>query len=74
MDVAIVSRGFFSGDAGASFTAVTQLGNEAAVLVYFARDIRRIARAWFNGLFVVAHREPAAGFAFLLGTGMVAAT
>jgi len=55
--LAIVSRLFFSGDAGASFTAVSQLGTEAAVLVYFARDIVRIVRAWFNGLFVKAHRD-----------------
>ena len=34
--LAIVSRVFFAGDAGASFTAVTQLGTEPAVLVFFA--------------------------------------
>lgn len=55
--LAIVSRVFFACDAGASFTAVSQLGTEAAVLVYFARDIVRIVRAWFNGLFVKAHRN-----------------
>ncbi|MFC7450413.1 undecaprenyl-diphosphate phosphatase [Rhodococcus daqingensis] len=46
----IVSELFWDTDAGASFTAVTQLGTEAAVLVYFARDIGRIAMAWFRGL------------------------
>jgi undecaprenyl-diphosphatase len=55
--LAIVSRVFFAGDAGASFTAVSQLGTEAAVLIYFARDIGRILKAWFNGLFVKAHRD-----------------
>ena len=55
--LAIVSRVFFAGDAGASFTAVSQLGTEAAVLVYFFRDIVRILKAWFNGLFVRAHRD-----------------
>ena len=55
--LAIVSRVFFAGDAGASFTAVSQLGTEAAVVVYFARDIARIAKAWFHGLFVRAHRD-----------------
>jgi undecaprenyl-diphosphatase len=55
--LAIVSRVFFGGDAGASFTAVSQLGTEAAVLVYFARDIVRIVRAWFNGLVVTTHRN-----------------
>jgi undecaprenyl-diphosphatase len=54
--LAIASRLFFTRDAGASFTAVTQLGTEVAVLIYFARDIARILRAWFNGLFVAAHR------------------
>ena len=49
--LAIVSRVFFASDAGASFTAVSQLGTEAAVLVYFARDIWRILKAWFGGLF-----------------------
>jgi undecaprenyl-diphosphatase len=44
----IVSAVFFGDDAGASFTAVTQLGTEAAVLVYFAKDIARIVRAWFS--------------------------
>lgn len=55
--LAIVSRLFFADDAGASFTAVSQLGTEAAVLVYFFKDIVRILRAWFNGLLVKAHRE-----------------
>ncbi|MUL82455.1 MULTISPECIES: undecaprenyl-diphosphate phosphatase [unclassified Mycolicibacterium] len=55
--LAITSRVFFAEDAGASFTAVTQLGTELAVLVYFARDIGRIIKAWFSGLFVPAHRS-----------------
>ncbi len=46
----IVSGVFFGDDAGASFTAVTQLGTEAAVLVFFAKDIWRIILAWFAGL------------------------
>lgn len=46
----IASELMFGEDAGASFTAVTQLGTEAAVLVYFARDIVRIVTAWFGGL------------------------
>jgi len=55
--LAIVSRVFFADDAGASFTAVSQLGTELAILVYFARDIWRIGKAWFNGLLVTAHRN-----------------
>ncbi|MCL9761463.1 undecaprenyl-diphosphate phosphatase [Frankia sp. AiPa1] len=33
-------------DPGAAFSAVTQIGTEATVLLYFRRDIARIARAW----------------------------
>lgn len=53
----IVSEVFFGDDAGASFTAVTQLGTEAAVLLYFAKDIYRIVIAWFRGLFNPAERD-----------------
>jgi undecaprenyl-diphosphatase len=37
-------------DPGAAFTAVTQLGTMAAVLVYFREDLWRIARASLAGL------------------------
>ncbi|HEU0025117.1 MAG TPA: undecaprenyl-diphosphate phosphatase [Thermoleophilaceae bacterium] len=58
-------------DPGAAFTAVTQLGTMAAVLLYFRRDLERIARAWLRSL-----REPALsreldarlGWYILLGT------
>jgi undecaprenyl-diphosphatase len=56
--LAIVSQIFFSDDAGASFTAVIQIGTELAVLIYFARDIARIVKAWFGGLFDKAKRTP----------------
>ncbi|UQE77015.1 undecaprenyl-diphosphate phosphatase [Gordonia sp. PP30] len=46
----IVSQLWFHDDAGASFTAVSQLGTELAVLLYFAKDIWRIIVAWFAGL------------------------
>jgi undecaprenyl-diphosphatase len=46
----IVSGAFFGNDPGAAFTAVSQLGTEAAVLVYFARDIGRLIAVWFRGL------------------------
>ena len=48
--VRIVSELWFGGDAGASFTAVIQLGTEAAVVIYFAKDIWRLLKAWFRGL------------------------
>lgn len=37
-------------DPGAAFTAIIQLGTEAAVLVYFWHDIVRIVRAWWLAL------------------------
>lgn len=37
-------------DPGATFTAITQIGTEIAVLVYFAKDIGRILGAWFRSL------------------------
>lgn len=41
-------------DPGAPFTAVTHLGSIAAILLYFAADIGRIAVAWARSL---RHRE-----------------
>ncbi|MDO7881884.1 undecaprenyl-diphosphate phosphatase [Antiquaquibacter soli] len=35
-------------DPGATFTAITQLGTELAVLLYFRRDIVRIITRWFQ--------------------------
>lgn len=35
-------------DPGATFTAITQIGTELAVLIYFRRDIVRIISAWFS--------------------------
>ncbi|RLL65650.1 undecaprenyl-diphosphate phosphatase [Streptomyces sp. Z26] len=37
-------------DPGAAFTAVTQIGTEAAVLIYFRKDIARIISAWCRSL------------------------
>ena len=39
------------GDPGAAFTAVIQIGTELAVLIYFRKDIWRIANAWLRSLF-----------------------
>ncbi len=46
----IVSEVFFDRDAGAAFTAVTQLGTEAAVVIYFARDLWNLFATWCRGL------------------------
>jgi len=37
-----------AGDPGATFTAITQIGTELAVLIYFRKDIVRIASAWLS--------------------------
>ena len=47
----IVGQLFFGGhDPGAAFTAVTQLGTESAVVLYFAKDIGRIISHWARSL------------------------
>ncbi|GHH50424.1 undecaprenyl-diphosphate phosphatase [Streptomyces candidus] len=37
-------------DPGAAFTAITQIGTETAVLIYFRKDIATILGAWFRSL------------------------
>jgi undecaprenyl-diphosphatase len=37
-------------DPGAAFTAITQIGTETAVLIYFRKDIVRIVSAWSRSL------------------------
>lgn len=46
----ILSQLFGWGDPGAAFTAVTQIGTEAAVIVYFRKDISRIISTWSRSL------------------------
>ncbi len=58
-------------DPGSAFTAVTQLGTLAAVLIYFRTDLWNIARAWLRSL--PARKWPAdhdarMGWFILLGT------
>ena len=58
-------------DPGAAFTAITQLGTETAVVIYFWRDIRRIIVAWFGSLFgKVPRNDPDArlGWWIILGS------
>ena len=38
------------GDPGATFTAITQLGTELAVIIFFRREIGRIIAKWFASL------------------------
>ena len=67
----IFSQIFGWTDPGAAFTAVTQIGTETAVIIYFWRDIRRILGAWF-GQWRTGHswRDPDAliGWFVILGT------
>jgi undecaprenyl-diphosphatase len=37
-----------SADPGARFTAITQIGTELAVLIFFRNDIKQIISAWFR--------------------------
>ena len=48
--IRIVSAMAGWGDPGAAFTAVTQIGTEIAVVLYFWKDITRIIAAWFRSL------------------------
>jgi len=41
------------------FTAVIQIGAIAASILYFWRDISRMAKAWFRGLLSSSHRQDA---------------
>ena len=50
----IVAAMFGWDDPGAAFTAVTQLGTEAAVLIFFRHDLWEVATTWLRSL-----RQPA---------------
>ncbi|WP_288857840.1 undecaprenyl-diphosphate phosphatase [uncultured Corynebacterium sp.] len=66
----IVSELLWGEDAGASFTAVIQLGTELAVLVFFAKDIWRFLSGWCVGLFDKTKR----GFDYRMGWMVIAGT
>lgn len=58
-------------DPGAAFTAVTQIGTELAVLIYFWKDIKEIFNAWLKSLISKeARKEPNAklGWYIILGS------
>lgn len=46
----IVGELIGNADPGAAFTAITQIGTEAAVLLYFRRDIKNICIKWWMSL------------------------
>lgn len=59
------------GDPGAAFTAVVQIGTELAVLIYFWRDIWRIATTWVKSLFRPEYRgqlDARMGWFIILGS------
>jgi undecaprenyl-diphosphatase len=70
--VLIVSQLFGWTDPGAAFTAVTQIGTETAVIIYFWSDIIRIIKAWFGQFrdWDARHHDPDAiiGWFVILGT------
>ncbi len=68
----VVGEAFGWGDPGAAFTAITQIGTEAAVLLYFRRDIGRIIRAWGLSLGDRSRRsDPDARMGWLIIIGSV---
>jgi undecaprenyl-diphosphatase len=58
-------------DPGAAFTAITQIGTEAAVLVYFRRDIARIVVAWLRSLTRRGKPDPDARMGWLIIVGSI---
>lgn len=69
--LAIFPQLFGQDDPGASFTAVTQIGTEAAVIWFFRRDIWRIAAAWSRSLFrpeLRGHLDARMGWYIIVGT------
>ncbi len=68
----IISGVFFGHDPGAAFTAVSQLGTEAAVIVYFARDLWKLISVWFRGFrSAEARAEPDYRIAWLVIVGTI---
>ncbi len=67
----IIPELFGWGDPGAAFTAVVQIGTEAAVLWYFRADIWRIAGAWVRSVWDPAwrgHRDTLMGWYVIVGS------
>jgi undecaprenyl-diphosphatase len=62
-------------DPGATFTAITQIGTEVAVVVYFRRDIKRIIERWsrsFNGSVPKNDPDVRLGWLIIIGTFPIA--
>ena len=65
----IVGEAFGWDDPGAAFTAITQIGTEAAVLLYFRHDIWRILTAWVASLAGRRKGDPDARMGWLIIIG-----
>lgn len=62
----------FAQDPGAAFTAITQIGTEAAVVIYFWRDIVRIIKNFFLALFGrIPRNDPDARMGWLIIVGSI---
>lgn len=62
-------------DAGAAFTAFTQIGTETAVVIYFRKDIVDIISKWTQSLFnkqLRRHPHARMGWFVILGTAPIA--
>jgi undecaprenyl-diphosphatase len=58
-------------DPGAMFTAITQIGTELAVLIYFRKDIVRIITSWFASLTDKSARNQDSRIGWLIIVGSV---
>jgi undecaprenyl-diphosphatase len=67
----IVGEVFGWDDPGAAFTAITQIGTEIAVLLYFRRDIGRIIAAWTGSLAGRRKGDPDARMGWLIIVGSI---
>ncbi|MCX6439181.1 MAG: undecaprenyl-diphosphatase, partial [Actinobacteria bacterium] len=62
-------------DPGARFTAITQIGTELAVLIFFRNDIKNIVLAWFNQVVLrkdlASDQKPLARIGWLIIIGSI---
>lgn len=67
----VVSQIFGWSDPGAAFTAVSQIGTETAVIIYFRKDIVRIVSTWSKSLVrpeLRSHIDARMGWYVIVGT------
>lgn len=70
--ISIVGQLFGTGDPGAAFTAISQIGTELAVVVFFFKDCVRIIKQWCLSLVgKVPRNDPEARLGWLVIIGSV---